>query len=55
MKDRTELTWGDVFDAVAEAKAEPAMTTRETCAALFGILREALAEQREPLNTADLF
>lgn len=52
---RSEMTFQDVFDAVVDAKREPTMTTAETCAALFGVLREALAERDEPLYHSDLF
>jgi len=53
MTNRKELTWGDVFAEVA--KPAPAMTTAETCAALFGMLREVLTETHAPLTAADLF
>lgn len=42
------ITWGDAF-AEVEAASTPPMTTAETCAALFGILREAMDEQRAAL------
>lgn len=50
---RNEMTWGDVFDAVANEA--PRMTPAEVCAAHFVALREVLAEGGKPLATADLF
>lgn len=54
MTNRNEMTWGDVFEQVAN---EPApMTPAEVCAAHFSVLREILAAGAgKPLAHADLF
>lgn len=48
-----DLTFAEMFEDAA-APEQP-MDTRATCAALFGILREALAEKRAALSHEELF